>query len=93
MIRQIEDGIEVLPFERSNTLSAPILSPDQGEKEVLFVLQRGIKESEKPLPRLPTSLWKRLSMRQRIVVLLCGQFLMMMTIGLALMGAKNHASR
>lgn len=93
LIRQIEDGIEVLPFERCNKLSAPILSPDQDEKEVLVISQKEINELEKPLPHLPKSTWRRLSMRQRILVLLCIQFLLLVTIGLALMSAKRRSHR
>lgn len=93
LIRQVEDGIEVLPLERCNILSAPILSPDQEEKEVFVVLQEEMEANEKPLPRLPTSMWLRMSTRQRILALLCLQFLMLMTIGLALMAARGRSSQ
>lgn len=93
MIRQIEDGIEVVPFERCHNLSAPILSPDQGEKEVLVISQQELRTLQKSLPPLPTSLWRRLSVRQRVLALLCIQFLMLMTIGLALLGAKRRAPK
>ncbi|KAF1943702.1 hypothetical protein EJ02DRAFT_484961 [Clathrospora elynae] len=91
-IRQIEDGIEVVPFERSNALSAPILSPAQDEKEVVVFSQKEMDAFEKPLPTLPRSIWSRMSLRQRILALLGIQFLMLMTIGLALMAAKGRSS-
>jgi hypothetical protein len=90
LIRQIEDGIEVVPFERSNILSAPILSPDQAEKELFITSRRGFSPSDKPLPRLPSSLWARLSLKQRTLALLGVQLAIMLTIGLALMAAKHH---
>jgi|TARA_R110002003_G_scaffold37_16_gene2222 hypothetical protein len=90
LIRDIEDGIEVVPLERSNLLSAPILSPDQDEKEVLIMSQRKLSPSDKPLPRLPRSLWARLSLKQRILAILGVQLAMLLTIGLALMAAKHR---
>jgi hypothetical protein len=90
LIRHIEDGIEVVPFERSNILSAPILSPDQAEKELFITSQRELSPADKPLPRLPKSLWARLSLKQRVLALLGFQLAMMLTIGLALMAAKHR---
>jgi hypothetical protein len=92
LIRQIEDGIEVVPIERCNILSAPILSPDQAEKELFISRKRDTGPSEKPLPRLPTSLSARLSLKQRIIALLGIQLAMMLTIGLALLAAKHRTS-
>jgi hypothetical protein len=92
LIRPIEDGIEVVPIERCNVLSAPILSPDTAEKELFITPEEELNSSEKPLPRLPESYWARLSLRQRILALLAVQIAMVLTIGLSLMAAKNHAS-
>jgi hypothetical protein len=92
LIRKIEDGIEVVPIERCNILSAPILSPDQAEKELFIPQKQDSSPSEKPLPRLPTSLWTRLSLKQRIIALLGIQLAMMLTIGLALLAAKHRTS-
>jgi hypothetical protein len=92
LIRRIEDGIEVVPIERSNTLSAPILSPDQAEKELFITGKEQSNPSEKPLPRAPTSYWARLSLRQRVLALLGVQVAMVLTIGLSLMATRNHAS-
>jgi hypothetical protein len=92
LIRRIEDGIEVVPIERSNTLSAPILSPDQAEKELFITRKEESNPSEKPLPRVPTSYWARLSLRQRVVALLGVQIAMVLTIGLSLMATRNHTS-
>lgn len=91
LIRDIEDGIELVPFERSRALSAPILSPDQNEKEVI------ISESElslggKPLPSIPTSWWQRISLKQRVLVLLVVQFVILLTVGLSLLAVRNHTS-
>ncbi|KAI8938494.1 hypothetical protein NX059_004384 [Plenodomus lindquistii] len=91
LIRHIEDGIEVVPFERCNNATAPILSPDQDEKEVFFATQTEVETSEKPLPNLPGNAWQRMSIRQRILALLLTQFLMLMAIGLALLAAKRHS--
>jgi hypothetical protein len=90
LIREIEDGIEVVPFERSNMLSAPILSPDQAEKELFICPRRDLNPSHKPLPQLPSSLWTRLSLKQRILALLGVQLALLLTIGLALMAAKHR---
>lgn len=92
LIRHIEDGIEVLPLEMSNVLSAPILSPDQAEKELFIVSQEESSPSDKPLPRLPKTLWARLSTKQRIVALIGVQLALMLTIGLSLLAAKQRVS-
>lgn len=90
LIREIEDGIEVVPFERSNSYSAPILSPEQAEKEVLIVSEKEMGPANKPLPRLPTTLWGRLSMKQRILALLFIQAAILLTVGFILMAAGKH---
>ena len=92
-IRKIEDGIEVVPFERSNALSAPILSPDQEEKEVFVFSQAKRNVSEKPLPSLPRCIWNRMSLRQLILALLGMHFLMLTTIGLSLLAIKSRKLR
>lgn len=92
LIRHIEDGIQVVPLEMSNVLSAPILSPDQAEKELFIVGQEETSPSDKPLPRLPNTLWARLSARQRILALVGIQLALMLTIGLSLLAAKRHVS-
>jgi hypothetical protein len=91
-IRDVEDGIEVVPIERSNTLSAPILSPDQVEKELFITPKEDSSPSEKPLPSIPNSYWARLSLRQRVLALLGIQLAMVLTVGLSLLGVRNHAS-
>ncbi|KAF2847392.1 hypothetical protein T440DRAFT_456546 [Plenodomus tracheiphilus IPT5] len=93
LIRHIEDGIEVVPFERRNSVSAPILSPDQNEKEVLFISQTETGAVEKPLPSLPGNSWQRLSIRQRMLALLFAQLVMLMVVGLALMAVKQRSSQ
>jgi hypothetical protein len=92
LIRPIEDGIEVVPIERCNVLSAPILSPDTAEKELFITSGEESIPSEKPLPRLPRPYWARLSLRRRVLALLAVQIAMVLTIGLSLMAARNHAS-
>jgi hypothetical protein len=91
-LKKVEDGIEAVPFERSNILSAPILSPDQGEKEVFVASCDEIDALEKPLPSLPKCMWHRMSLRQRILALLGLQFLMLITIALSLLAAKGRSS-
>jgi hypothetical protein len=91
-MKKIEDGIEAVPFERSNILSAPILSPDQEEKEVFVPSCEEVDAFEKPLPSLPRSLWQRMSQRQRILALLVLQFLMLLTIGLSLLAVKRRSA-
>ncbi|KAF2820515.1 hypothetical protein CC86DRAFT_114207 [Ophiobolus disseminans] len=86
-IIQIEDGIEVVPIERSNILSAPILSPDESDKEVM-ISRQGATFSEKPLPTLPKSFWAKLSLRQRILSIIGVQCATLLTIGLALSAVK-----
>jgi hypothetical protein len=83
-------GCLIRHIERSNILSAPILSPDQAEKELFITSQRELSPADKPLPRLPKSLWARLSLKQRVLALLGFQLAMMLTIGLALMAAKHR---
>jgi hypothetical protein len=92
LIKKIEDGIEAVPFERSNILSAPILSLDQEEKEVFVSSCEEVDALEKPLPSLPRCMWHRMSLRQRILVLLGLQFLMFLTIGLSLLAVKDRSS-
>ncbi|KAG9193823.1 hypothetical protein G6011_03858 [Alternaria panax] len=91
LLRKIEDGIEAVPLERSNILSAPILSPDQEEKEVFVPSCKEIDALEKPLPNLPKCIWHRTSLRQRILALLGIQFLMLLTIGLSLLAVKGRS--
>jgi hypothetical protein len=92
LIRHIEDGIEVVPLERSNILSAPILSPDEAEKELFISWEEKVSPSDKPLPRLPKSPWARLSLKQRIIVILGVQLALLLTVGLSLLAARNRAS-
>jgi hypothetical protein len=92
LVRDIEDGIEVVPIERCNILSAPIFSPDQTEKELFITSQRELSPADKPLPILPRSLWARLSLRQRVLAILGVQVAMLLTIGLALMAVKDRTS-
>jgi hypothetical protein len=91
LIKKIEDGIEAVPFERSNILSAPILSPDQEEKEVFVSSYEKNDVPEKPLPTLPRCIWHRMSQRQRILALLGVQFLVLVTIGLSLLAVKGRS--
>lgn len=91
LLKKIEDGIEIVPFERSNILSAPILSPDQNEKEVFVPSCNAIDAHEKPLPNLPRCMWHRMSRQQRILALLVIQFLMLLTIGLSLLAVKDRS--
>ncbi|CBX96036.1 hypothetical protein IAQ61_004861 [Plenodomus lingam] len=93
LIKHIEDGIEVVPFEWCKGSSAPILSPDQDEKEVLFEPQTRMKIAEKPLPSLPRSTWQRMSTRKRILSLLFTQCIMLITIGLALMSVERRSAQ
>lgn len=93
LIRHIEDGIEAVPFERCNNASAPILSPDQVEKEVFSASPTEIEILEKPLPSLPRCIWQRMSRRQRILALLFLQFILLMVVGLTLMAARRHSSQ
>lgn len=93
LIRRIEEGIEVVPIERCNILSAPILSPDQAEKEVLIISQKELGRGDKPLPILPRTLWGRLSVKQRIVAIVFVQAALLLTIGLALLAVKSRPSR
>ncbi|CAO2652133.1 Nn.00g004160.m01.CDS01 [Neocucurbitaria sp. VM-36] len=91
LLRQIEDGLEVVPFER-DARSAPILSPDSEEKEVFVMSQKEVVLSEKPLPKLPRSRWQRMSTRQRVLALLGVQFVILLTVGLSLMAAGNNSA-
>jgi hypothetical protein len=92
LIRQIEDGIELVPLERSEDLSAPILSPDQDEKEVCHLPRQTEALSYKPLPRVPESLWARLSTKQRTLAVLGVQFATLLTVGLALLSLRNRST-
>jgi len=92
-LQKIEDGIEVVPFERSNHLSAPILSPEQPEKEVFVLSEEEMQACEKPLPSLPRCIWQRMSKRRRILVLIVLQLLMLLTIGLSLLAVKRRPSK
>ncbi|KAI2481916.1 hypothetical protein Ptr902_06297 [Pyrenophora tritici-repentis] len=91
LISRIEDGIEVVPLERSHVLSAPILSPDQEEKEVFVSTSAEIAVLEKPLPNLPACIWNRMSLRQRILAFLTLQFILLVTIGCSLLAVKRRS--
>ena len=88
--RRIEDGIELVPIERQNSSTAKILSPGREEKEVVPGPKLDIEISAKPLPSLPGSKWSRMSIRNRIIALLCIQFCMISTIGLSLRSVKGR---
>ncbi|KAF1919464.1 hypothetical protein BDU57DRAFT_443604 [Ampelomyces quisqualis] len=92
LLRQIEDGIEVVPLERSNILSAPILSPDEAEKELFITSEEEVSLSDKPLPRLPKSPWERLSLNQRIFAIIGVQLALLLVVGLSLLAVRNPAS-
>jgi hypothetical protein len=89
---RVEDGLEVVPLERDGILSAPILSPWYEEKEVYLISQEEF--TEKPLPSPPRSLWKRMSVKYRVISLLALQAAILLTVGLALLSIKRrNASR
>jgi hypothetical protein len=87
---RVEDGLEVVPLERDGMLSAPILSPWYEEKEVYLISQEECPE--KPLPRPPRSLWKRMSVKYRVISLLALQAAVLLAIGLALLSVKQRNS-
>jgi hypothetical protein len=90
LLGKIEDGIQLVPLERSEVLSAPILSPVQDEKEVCNSSQQMKTLSHKPLPQVPTSQWARLSKKQRIFVAFFVLSATLLTIGLSLLALRNH---
>jgi hypothetical protein len=87
---RVEDGLEVVPLERCSILSAPILSPWHEEKEVYHISQK--EWTEKPLPNPPRCLWKRMSVKYRVISLLGLQAAILITIGLALLSVKQRNS-
>jgi len=88
---RVVDGIEVVPLERQNSSTTKICTPGTEEKEVIAGWEERLKLelAEKPLPSLPGSRWSRVSTKNRIIAILCLQFLMLLTIGLSFMAAKG----
>lgn len=90
----VEDGLEVVPFERDSILSAPIVGAYLDEKEVFISTQEAL---EKPLPSIPTSLWSRtwgrMSVKYRVLAVLGLQGLVLLTIGVVLMTARSNPSK
>ena len=88
---RVVDGIEVVPLERQNSSTTKICTPGVEEKEVVvgWKEHHKLELAEKPLPSLPGSRWSRLSIKNRVIAILCLQFLMLLTIGLSFMAAKK----
>ncbi|KAJ4985489.1 hypothetical protein SVAN01_09054 [Stagonosporopsis vannaccii] len=89
----VEDGLEVVPLEHDSIRSAPIVSAHLDEKEVLISTQ---EVPEKPLPKLPASLWGRMwgrmSVKYRVLAVLGVQAVILLTIGMALLTTRSkHA--
>lgn len=83
----IEDGIEVVPLERSNSTCAKIVSPCTDDKELASP-----SPLEKPLPGLPCTRvepaprrgWARWPKRQRITIIILMQLFLLGGVSLAL---------
>ncbi|KAF2464322.1 uncharacterized protein BDR25DRAFT_296958 [Lindgomyces ingoldianus] len=89
---RVEDGIELVPIERQNSASAKQIAPGQEEKEVVPLSRLDLEISRKPLPSLPQSRWNRMSVKHRILTILCIQFCMVLTIGLSLRAPRSKSA-
>ncbi|KAF1968162.1 hypothetical protein BU23DRAFT_267872 [Bimuria novae-zelandiae CBS 107.79] len=97
--RQIEEGLEIVPIERSNTSCGKTVSPDTDEKEVLSATLTLEETHSKPLPPLPKAAWLlfarekwcQLPVKQRMVILLGVQLGLLLTICLSLLSIRTHS--
>ena len=90
-----QEGIEVVPIERSNTPCGKTVSPSADEKEVspLSTTSWAQRVRSKPLPKLPQERnwrrtlkrkWSALSIKKRVLILLGAQASVLVTIGLSI---------
>jgi hypothetical protein len=93
----IEEGLEVVPIERSNSTCGKIVSPGTDDKELVSRSPLDLHIGEKPLPNLPHSRrssrlrtrWKRLPAKLRIVILVGIQVIMVLILFGGLMSIKG----
>ncbi|KAF2820516.1 hypothetical protein CC86DRAFT_411816 [Ophiobolus disseminans] len=90
-IPYIEDGIEVVPIEQSNTL-APIHSPSHDDKEVLILPQspQDTIALNKQLPLPPKPSWTRWPFKKRVLAIL-GFIAISLIVGLTVMTVKRRS--
>lgn len=93
----IEDGIEVVPIERSNTTCGKIVSPGIEEKEIVSRVPLELFIAGKPLPSLPClrkqrslrRLWNRLPAKHRICILVGMQVVLLVSLIGGLLSIKG----
>ncbi|KAF2715475.1 hypothetical protein K504DRAFT_497349 [Pleomassaria siparia CBS 279.74] len=90
--KEVEDGIELVPIERlKREDTSKICTPSSDEKEFVSRSQLDLEFGSKPLPRVPKK-WIRLSIKWRIVAIICLQLLFLLTIVLSLMATKKEST-
>jgi hypothetical protein len=95
----IEEGIEVVPIERSNTPCGKIVSPGDEEKELVARTPLEIYIAAKPLPNLPhlkrgsilKSRWSRLPVNHRVFILVAIQVILVLALFAGLMSIKGSS--
>ncbi|KAF2019823.1 hypothetical protein BU24DRAFT_459452 [Aaosphaeria arxii CBS 175.79] len=80
----VQDGIEVVPIERSKSCTTKILSPGQEEKEVVFFPESDVESAKEDTLIPPSSWWGRLSIKRRVILVLGIQACLLLILGLCL---------
>jgi hypothetical protein len=93
----IEEGLEVVPLERSTSTCAKIVSPGTEEKETVSKTLLQLHIATKPLPRLPNrrksrtrERWDQLPVKQRILVLVGTQLALILALFGGLMCIRGN---
>ncbi|KAF2004011.1 hypothetical protein P154DRAFT_427467 [Amniculicola lignicola CBS 123094] len=90
---KIHDEKELVPVERSASPSAKQILLGQEGLEVLVQIIPAADVATKPLPRLPNSKWGQMSVKQRMLAILCLQLLIVLVVGCSLLSAKSKVPR
>ena len=90
----IEDGIEVVAVEHRRSDSGKQVAVGDDEKEIVPIPEQGISENAKPLPSVPGArrfgTWGRVSVRNRILILVCIQACILLSTCLGVISVSRR---